>query len=74
MGGMNFLRVGLVTSLCALGWTMGVVGAEMELTRAVECHTRNGLPNFFAKVVKPGAEVKIGYLGGSITAQPGWRV
>ncbi|MDH4478110.1 MAG: SGNH/GDSL hydrolase family protein [Verrucomicrobiaceae bacterium] len=71
---MKFMRVGLLMSLCALGLTMGVAGAEMELTRAVECHTRDGLPNFFAKVVKPGAEVKIAYLGGSITAQPGWRV
>ncbi|MEN3943883.1 GDSL-type esterase/lipase family protein [Prosthecobacter sp. SYSU 5D2] len=32
-----------------------------------------GLPNFLAKVSQPGAEVRIGYLGGSITAQKGWR-
>ncbi len=40
---------------------------------AEECRPRNGLPNFFAKANTPGAEIKIGYLGGSITAQTGWR-
>jgi hypothetical protein len=32
------------------------------------------LPNFLAKAKTAGAEVKVGYLGGSITAQQGWRV
>lgn len=41
--------------------------------KAVECTPRAGLPNFFAKANK-GGEYKIGYLGGSITAQPGYRV
>jgi len=40
---------------------------------AVECMPRAGLPNFFAKAAK-GGEFKVAYLGGSITAQPGWRV
>ena len=31
------------------------------------------MPNFLAKARKPGAQVKVAYLGGSITAQPGWR-
>jgi hypothetical protein len=34
---------------------------------------RGGLPNVFAKL-EAGGEVRIAYLGGSITAQPGWRV
>lgn len=38
-----------------------------------ELHVRNGLPNFFNKVQK-GESIKVAYLGGSITAQPGWRV
>lgn len=46
---------------------------DFPLVPAQECRPRNGLPNFFAKVSKPGAEVRIGYLGGSITAQQGWR-
>ncbi len=48
-------------------------GAEYPLRSAVECRVRGGLPNFFAKLRK-GGRVRIGYLGGSITAQPGWRV
>jgi lysophospholipase L1-like esterase len=48
--------------------------AEFPLAEAVEQHPRSGLPNFFAKAATPGAKVKIAYFGGSITAQPGWRV
>ena len=40
--------------------------------KLVECNPRGGLPNFFAKLEQGGA-VRIGYLGGSITAQEGWR-
>lgn len=47
---------------------------DFPLVPAQECHPRNGLPNFFKKANTPGATVKIGYLGGSITAQNGWRV
>lgn len=46
---------------------------DFPLVEAKECRPRGGLPNFLAKANTPGAEVKIGYLGGSITAQPGWR-
>ena len=46
---------------------------NFPLAPAQECRPRNGLPNFLAKVKQPGAEVKIAYLGGSITAQEGWR-
>lgn len=43
------------------------------LRDAVECTPRSGLPNFRAKV-EAGETVRIAYLGGSITAAPGWRV
>jgi lysophospholipase L1-like esterase len=46
---------------------------ELPLVEARECRPRNGLPNFLAKANKAGAEIKIGFLGGSITAQNGWR-
>ena len=46
---------------------------KYPLREAVECHPRNGLPNFLAKVAT-GKTVKVAYLGGSITAAPGWRV
>lgn len=47
---------------------------EFPLASAQECRPRTGLPNFLHKVSQPSAELKIGYFGGSITAQPGWRV
>jgi hypothetical protein len=43
------------------------------LRKARECSPRNGLPNFLAKAAA-GRELKVAYLGGSITAQPGYRV
>jgi lysophospholipase L1-like esterase len=45
---------------------------DLPLKPAVECTPRAGLPNFYAKL-KAGGEVRIAYLGGSITAQEGWR-
>jgi len=47
--------------------------AEYPLRNVVDFTVRDGLPNFFAKL-KEGKTVKIGYLGGSITAQNGWRI
>src|SRR3954449_11822405 len=47
---------------------------DFPLVAAEECHPRQGLPNFFAKAAHPEGEIKVGYLGGSITAQAGWRV
>ena len=47
--------------------------AEFSLAPAEEVHARGGLPNFFKKANTPGAEIKIAYFGGSITAQAGWR-
>ena len=46
---------------------------DFPLIPAAECHPRQGLPHFFDKARTPGADIKIAYLGGSITAQPGWR-
>jgi hypothetical protein len=43
------------------------------LVPAQECRPRNGLPNFFQTAQTPDREVKVAYLGGSITAQNGWR-
>ena len=49
-----------------------------SLGKTKECETkdlkaRNGLPNFFHKAIQ-GDTIKVAYLGGSITAQDGWRV
>ena len=60
--------------LLALTWPAASGSAQdFPLAPAQECRPRSGLPNFFAKATTAGAEVKIAYLGGSITAQPGWR-
>jgi lysophospholipase L1-like esterase len=45
---------------------------DIPLAAAIECSPRAGLPNFFAKLTA-GEDVRIAYLGGSITAQEGWR-
>lgn len=43
------------------------------LRDAVECNPRDGVPNFSTKLLAK-KDVKIAYLGGSITAAAGWRV
>lgn len=75
----------LLTTLCSLSLVLLALAnspnpaaaaaneKKEDLAPAIECRPRQGLPNFLAKVKQPGAEVKIGYLGGSITAQEGWR-
>lgn len=64
----------LPTILAMLFFSAGVPSnaADAELVPAVECRERGGLPNLFAKLQSPGS-VRIAYLGGSITAQDGWR-
>jgi hypothetical protein len=64
----HLLLASILFSLSALAAESG-----FPLAPAVECRARQGLPNFLAKVNQAGAEVKIGYFGGSITAQSGWR-
>jgi hypothetical protein len=58
--------------LCLLACTAWAE-ESFPLSPAQECRPRSGLPNFAAKVNAAGANVRIAYLGGSITAQPGWR-
>ncbi|MFO1492569.1 MAG: SGNH/GDSL hydrolase family protein [Kiritimatiellia bacterium] len=45
---------------------------EPALREAAECRARGGLPNVEAKA-RAGGAIRVGYLGGSITAAPGWR-
>ena len=64
-------RVGcLILVTCLAG---PLVAAAQEAVPAVECRPRSGLPNFLAKA-KTGGDLRVAYLGGSITAAPGWRV
>lgn len=66
--------------ICAFGLFTAIAGqthaesaSPPSPAPAVEVTPRGGLPNVLAKL-KEGKEVRIGYLGGSITAAPGWRV
>ena len=64
-------------------WLLGFLGQfaveaaaqdqPFPLVAAQECRPRNGVPNFLAKVRLPRADVRVAFLGGSITEQPGWR-
>lgn len=49
-----------------------VRAAEIELADALELRARDGLPNALRKLAA-GGEVRIAYIGGSITAAEGWR-
>lgn len=60
----------LITAILCISTALA---ADIAPKPAVECHPRSGLPNFYQKL-REGKEVSIAYLGGSITAQPGWRV
>jgi len=67
------LRILLIlAALIAADFRAFSAGSGEELVPAVECRARGGLPNFISKL-KTGGEVKVAYLGGSITAQEGWR-
>jgi lysophospholipase L1-like esterase len=46
--------------------------AQVRSDPLSECQVRAGLPNLFAKLATTNT-VRIAYLGGSITAQEGWR-
>lgn len=61
----------LISLLSPCGMSARFGQAEI-LRDAVECKVRGGLPNVFAKW-KAGKDVRVAYLGGSITAQNGWR-
>ncbi|MBX2925692.1 MAG: SGNH/GDSL hydrolase family protein [Chitinophagaceae bacterium] len=58
----------ILQSDCFAGGTVNEYGNGYR-----EFNARGGLPNFFRKAGR-GDSVKVAYLGGSITAQEGWRV
>jgi lysophospholipase L1-like esterase len=61
----------LTTVLSCTTFAAGAASAD-EAATAAECQARGGVPNLTAKL-RAGGEVRIAYLGGSITAQDGWR-
>lgn len=77
-------RSPVLSLFCALGFSTllpswAAVSVRLEAAdfaaprHAVEVTPRSGLPHFFGKA-EAGGEVRVAYLGGSITAQPGYRV
>ncbi len=65
------------SSLRRSGWraiwpVLALAGRVLADTQLVEFQPRGGLPHCLAKL-RGGGEVRIAFLGGSITAQPGWR-
>ena len=56
---------------CILFLLLSLRGLAAEL--APEFHARGGLPNVAARA-RAGQEVRVAFLGGSITAAEGWRV
>ncbi|MCB1086284.1 MAG: SGNH/GDSL hydrolase family protein, partial [Verrucomicrobiae bacterium] len=78
---MNLFPFRVLPLSLALGilWSSVPSGAQTPddypRREAVECRTRGGIPHVLAKLQKgDGAEIRVAYLGGSITAAPGWRV
>lgn len=72
----------MIALALSLGLGLGVMPTPLQAAQAqkeegrsnaVEVSPRAGLPNVLAKL-KKGEEVTVAYLGGSITAAPGWRV
>lgn len=66
----------IIISVCLLlsvfsGVTRAQSASINSLSNAL--NIRKGLPNFFSKAMR-GDSIKVAYLGGSITAQKGWRV
>ncbi len=53
--------------------TFGISKESLKKDEISALKVRGNLPNFFARSLK-GDSIKVAYLGGSITAQNGWRV
>ncbi len=72
--GINMKKISnnVLLFLSVLSLACAVYGQDYPLRDAQEFRVRDGLANFFGKL-QAGKEVRIAYLGGSITAQAGWR-
>ena len=66
-------RAFCLAALLLLPAFLHAADSDFPLVPAQECRPRAGWPNFFAKAATPGADLRIAYFGGSITAQAGWR-
>ena len=69
---MNVAALALAVPLSLLAAGLLRADAPCPLRDAVECSPRSGLPHVFA-ALSTGGEARVAFLGGSITAQDGWR-
>lgn len=67
------LKLPLALALLCVAASLAQTATNSALVPAKLVEPRLGLGNAFGKL-EAGAEVRIAYFGGSITAQPGWRV
>jgi hypothetical protein len=69
------VRTGLAAAFAVVMglFDVGAAAPEAAPVPAALSRVRDGLPRFFGKA-ENGGEVRVAYLGGSITAAPGWRV
>jgi lysophospholipase L1-like esterase len=65
---LAFLFFGLLSTNCIAQ----NLKSDSNFETTDELRMRSGLPNFFAKV-NSGKKIVVGYVGGSITNQEGWR-
>jgi lysophospholipase L1-like esterase len=75
MSGLRELLCLAVTVLCLPQMTSAAEKddpSSKEAAKPVEVQARQGLANFFERA-RQGQELRVAYLGGSITSQPGWR-
>ena len=70
---LRIVLIGLALYFAHTNAAIGLTKASQDKTVVREFNERGGLPNFFSKVGK-GDSIKVAYLGGSITAQNGWRI
>ncbi|MBL9152670.1 MAG: SGNH/GDSL hydrolase family protein [Verrucomicrobiales bacterium] len=65
----------LLCFLPLIGTVNAQTADDYPRREAIECRERGGVPNGLAKLRRgDGGEIRVAYLGGSITAAPGWRV
>jgi hypothetical protein len=68
-----FLIPHMILFSCQLSFSNRLGSKVFDYGGLEEFHERGGLPNFFGKI-KTGQEVRVAYIGGSITeARDGWR-
>ena len=65
------VMIAMQGSLLVIGIVLGSLAPALS-DPLPECVVRAGLPNVFNKL-ETGKTVRLAYLGGSITAQEGWR-